>query len=205
MQLPKLVASRKTGYEPFRSANNPLDITMLHFWQWSASDLVSNTARGLLAEFIVASALGLTVELREEWRPFDLLTASGRKIEVKSCAYLQAWGQNKLSDIVFNIRPTRAWDANTGAFATELKRQADVYVFALLAHKDKSTLDPLDLDQWEFYIVETRALDMRIGDSLTLKSLEQLCPVAVPFVDLRNAIEDYAASGLRPPAPSPSR
>lgn len=196
MELPKLVASRKTGDEHFHSANRPLDITMLHFWQWSGSDLVSNTARGLLAEFIVASALGLTSELREEWRSFDLLTASGRKIEVKSCAYLQAWGQTKLSDIVFNIHPTRAWEADTGALAAELKRQADVYVFALLAHKDKSTLNPLDLDQWEFYVVATNLLDARIGNSVTLKSLQQLCPIAVSFANLRNAVEGCAASRL---------
>jgi hypothetical protein len=195
MELPKLVASRKTGDEHFRSANRPLDITMLHFWQWSGSDLVSNTARGLLAEFIVASALDLTSELREEWRSFDLLTASGRKIEVKSCAYLQAWGQNKLSDIMFNIRPTRAWDVNTGALATELKRQADVYIFALLSHKDKLTLNPLDLDQWEFYVVATNLLDARIGNSITLKSLQQLCPVAVSFANLRNSVEGCAVAG----------
>jgi hypothetical protein len=195
MELPKLVASRKTGDEHFRSANSPLDITLLHFWQWSGSDLVSNTARGLLAEFIVASALGLTSELREEWRSFDLLTASGKKIEVKSCAYLQAWGQSKLSDIVFNIRPTRAWEADTGALATELKRQADVYIFALLSHKDKSTLNPLDLDQWEFYVVATNLLDARLGNSIILKSLQQLCPIAVSFANLRNAVEGCAASG----------
>lgn len=195
MELPRLVASRKTGSEHFCSEKHPLDITVLHFWQWSGSDLVSNTARGLLAEFIVASALGLTSEPREEWRPFDLLTASGKKIEVKSCAYLQVWGQDKPSDIAFNIRPTRAWEAETGTFAAELKRQADIYVFALLAHKDKSTLNPLDLDQWEFYVVATNLLDARTGNSITLKSLQQLCPVAVSFANLRNAVEGCATPG----------
>ncbi|MCU1332266.1 MAG: hypothetical protein JWM08_1258 [Candidatus Angelobacter sp.] len=195
MELSKLLAMRKTGDEHFLSSTNPLDITMLHFWQWSASDLVSNTARGLLAEFIVASALGLTSELREEWRSFDLLTASGRKIEVKSCAYLQAWGQRKLSKIVFSIRPTRAWDVDTGALAAEIKRQAHVYVFALLTQKDKAALDPLNLDQWEFYVVPTALLDARSGNSINLKSLQQICPVAVSYTDLRNAVEGRAASG----------
>jgi hypothetical protein len=34
--------------------------------------------------------------------------------------------------------------------APDAKRQADVYVFALLAHEDRTTIDPLDLDQWKF-------------------------------------------------------
>jgi hypothetical protein len=38
----------------------------------------------------------------------------------------------------------------SGALSTEIKRHADVYVFALLAHTDKATVDPLSLDQWRF-------------------------------------------------------
>lgn len=141
--------------ERFHSGNTPLELTVFDFWQWTASDLVSNATRGLLAEFIVASALGVATNVREEWRAFDLLTATGTKIEVKSAAYLQSWAQNKQSEIIFSVRPTRAWDADTNVLSTEIKRQADVYVFALLAHRDKRTLNPLDLDQWEFYVVPT--------------------------------------------------
>jgi hypothetical protein len=50
----------------------------------TASDLVSNSTRGVLAEFIVARALGLDTGVRTEWQAFDLETASGKKIEVKS-------------------------------------------------------------------------------------------------------------------------
>jgi hypothetical protein len=30
-----------------------------------------------------------------------------------------------------------------------------LYVFCLLAHKDKSTLDPLNMDQWQFFVLAT--------------------------------------------------
>jgi hypothetical protein len=120
----------------------------------------------------VARALGLDAGVRDEWQAFDLQTA-GKKIEVKSAAYVQSWGQKELSKIVFSTRQTLAWDAKTGAFAKESKRQADIYVFALLAHREKETIDPLNLDQWEFYVLPTSALDDFTGcrHSITLKTL----------------------------------
>jgi hypothetical protein len=191
MQFPRIKPTRKTGEESFRSGNGNVGFTLLHFWQWTASDLVSNSTRGVLAEFLVARALGVDTGVRDEWQAFDLQTATGKKVEVKSAAYVQSWGQKELSKIVFSTRHTLAWDAETGAFATESKRQADVYVFALLAHREKNTIDPLDLDQWEFYVVPTSALDAytRNQHSITLKSLQQLCPAPVKFGELKSAIE----------------
>lgn len=58
----------------------------------------------------------------------------------------------------------------------EKKRHADVYVFALLAHKEQSTLNPLNLDQWEFYVLTTTQLAeyTRSQHAITLKSLQNL-------------------------------
>jgi hypothetical protein len=74
MELPRLNVERKTGKEHFRTGNTDLDFTVLDFWQWTASDLVSNATRGLVAEFIVASALGLAARVRDEWQAYDLET-----------------------------------------------------------------------------------------------------------------------------------
>jgi hypothetical protein len=51
-------------------------------------------------------------------------------------------------------------------------------VFALLAHTDKATVNPLDLDQWSFYAVPTAKLEERIGRrrSLSLKTVRELAP-----------------------------
>jgi len=125
-------ASRKTGKEVFIGLGKGKLLTLKDFWQWSSSDLVSNATRGILAEFLVASALGLNHGVRNEWDSYDLKTDTGVKIEVKSAAYVQSWYQQKLSDITFNIRTTLAWDYKTSRFAKEKKRQADVYVFCLL-------------------------------------------------------------------------
>jgi hypothetical protein len=68
-------------------------------------------------------------------------------------------------------------------------------VFALLAHAEQETLDPLDLTQWEFYVLPTRVLDERTRSqhSIALTSLRSLTGGAVAFDRLRAAIEGAAA------------
>ena len=58
--LKRMVIPKKTGDELFRSEGKNLNVSVLDFWRWRASDLVSNMARGVLAEFIVANALGIS-------------------------------------------------------------------------------------------------------------------------------------------------
>jgi len=101
---------RKTGQESFHLNLKPLPINLLDFWQWAYSDILTNTNRGKLAEFIVASALDIKVDVKKEWLPYDLITDDGITMEVKSSAYLQNWHQTKLSKIVFNISPKRSWN-----------------------------------------------------------------------------------------------
>lgn len=189
--FPQLKVARKTGNEQFYRNGSHLNQSLLNFWQWSASDLVSNATRGILAEYIVASALGLANGVRTEWDAFDLLTKEGIKIEVKSAAYLQSWYHKKLSSITFTIRPTRLWIAGTNQLAAELKRQADVYVFCLLNHKEKDSLDPLNLDQWEFYILRASVLDEKFMKYKTigLSSLKKLNPRIAKYEEIAEAIQ----------------
>jgi hypothetical protein len=194
--LPQIVVRRRTGTERFRTGGADLDFDLLSFWRWSASDLISNTARGVLAEYLVARALGLAQDgVRDEWGAVDLETPSGIKIQVKSAAYLQAWYQEQPSQIVFSIRPTRSWDAATNRLSSVPTREADVYVFALLSHREKRTLDPMDLDQWQFYVVPRSTLDtyQRSQHSITLRSLERLAGQGVGYSNLAQEIARCAA------------
>lgn len=195
-ELGALRAPRRTGGEPFHREGEPLGFEVADFWAWSVSDLVSNATRGLLAEYLVARALGIsTAGVRNEWDPYDLETPSGIRIEVKSAAYLQAWYQRRLSTIAFSIPGTRAWDPETGRFSAEAKRQADVYVFALLAHQDKATLDPLDVTQWQFFVLPTAVLNAHIPSqrSIALARLRGLCRDCVGFDELAAAVEQAGA------------
>lgn len=134
--FPPLQLRRKTGDEHFNSKGQPLELTLLDFWQWFASDLANNVLRGVLAEYVVAKALGIETDVRRSWEPYDLTTSTGIKIEVKSAAYLQSWYHKKYSTVSFGIKQTKGYDPDTNRFADEIKRQADVYVFCLLKHKD---------------------------------------------------------------------
>jgi len=190
--FPKLDVKPKTGNEAFEYGGKLLGLSLIDFWRWSASDLVSNAARGILAEYIVASALGLagTDRVRSEWDAYDLLTFDGIKVEVKSAAYLQSWYHKKLSAINFGIRPTIGWDGATNERAGELKRQSDVYVFCVLHHQDKATLDPLNLDQWMFYILPAAILDEKYPQQKTigLKSLLKLNPCIAKYDEIAGCI-----------------
>ena len=165
-------------------------LTVLDFWRWSASNLLDNTLRGHLAEFLVASACGAAHAPRSEWDPVDVVTPSGIKVEVKSAAYCQSWAQLRPSAIEFGIRPTKAWDAATGAYESETRRQADVYVFALLAEKDASLVDPLDIGQWRFFVIAASALDASVGEQKTirLKPLLALGLVEASYVTLATTV-----------------
>lgn len=176
--LPRLEALPRTGHEPIHDNGAPIGPRLADFWRWSASDLTSNIVRGVFAEFLVAHALGIaTGGVRDSWAAFDLLTPDGIRVEVKSAAYVQSWWQRRLSPISFSVRRTRAWSQATG-LAADAVRRADVYVFALLAHRDKATIEPLNVEQWRFFVVPTAVLDARTRSqhSITLASLRRIAP-----------------------------
>lgn len=188
--LGALPVSQKTNNEPFTQKGSPQDTKLINFWQWAFSDLSNNAIRGVLAEYIVAYHLGISEGVRAEWDAYDLLTNEGIKLEIKSAAYLQSWEQTKLSTISFGIAPTKGWNASTNEYSNEAKRQADVYIFCLLHHKDKVTLNPLELDQWTFYFLPTRVLDEKIPTQkiITLSSLLKLDPVKASYEKIEEAL-----------------
>lgn len=189
--------SRKSGGERFSKGSKPMDYDLLSFWQWAYSNLIGNTARGAVAEYLVGRALGLAkTGIRNDWAPYDLTTGSGLKIEVKSAAYVQTWFQKDYSKISFGVAPRRAWDPSINDLSEEAKRHSDVYVFALLKHRQKKTVNPMDVDQWEFYVLPTSALNGPKDDqqSITLKTLQGLCK-AVGYDALGQEVE--SVGGLK--------
>lgn len=151
------------GDEYFQEKGEIQSFSVLDFWRWNGSGLLDNTMRGMLAEYLVAKAIGAKESVRQEWAAWDLTARSGAKIEVKSSAYLQNWKQNKLSLIRFGIQPTKGWNPDTGTYLSEVKRQADYYVFCLFEHTERATADPLRLEQWSFYVLPVELLNRRHG------------------------------------------
>ncbi len=163
--------SFKRGSECFRLQGEPTGFTLFDYWQWSGSDLLSNTLRGVIAEFLVAKALGVANTPRLEWGWYDLATSTGRKIEVKSAAYRQSWPQERPSDIRFDIAPAKwLWDpdTNTSTYHEKPVRACDAYVFCLLGSLESTDPNPLDIDQWTFYVIRSKDLDCEVGTQKTI-------------------------------------
>jgi len=192
--LDKIEIEQKTGNESLTFNKKELGIKLIDFWKWSVSDLVSNATRGRFAEFIVATALKVDLtKIRDEWSAYDLESPEGIKVEVKSSAYLQSWNQRKLSEISFDIKATRKVIGDSGTYSETPTREADVYVFCLLNHTDKKTVEPLNLDQWEFFVLSTPEIDnyKRSQSSITLNSLTKLAK-RITYETLRDTvIEQY--------------
>ena len=184
------------GVEHFSANGHPMSQTMIDFWSWAYSDLSNNINRSVLAEYIVATALGTagkgTERTRVMWRPFDLLSKEGYRVEVKSAAYVQSWDAKHPDCISFRIAQARMPD-ETGDYKADapLQRNSDLYVFCIYKAMSKDE-SPLNLDLWEFYILPTKILDEKkpTQKTITLPSLMQLDPMWCDYHGISDAIEE---------------
>ena len=148
---------------------------------------MDNTARGMLAKFLVATAVGTHETPRVEWERFDVITPSGVTIEVKSAAAIQSWKQTVPTPIQFVIGPRQGWDPKTGQYSEQARRWADLYVFCVL-----DGADPLDVDKWQFYVLPRAVLDDKCRQQQTIRlgPLRRLEPRECGYRDLKHTIED---------------
>ena len=183
------------GNEEFTLCGSSIGITVRDFWSWAYSDLLNNTYRGVMAEFLVYSSMlpptppSSRTQMRADWLPYDVTSPSGRRIEVKSAAYLQSWTKDYYSQILFDIAPKHAWTPEEGS-SPELKRNSDIYVFCVYTAltREKSILD---LDLWDFYVLATSTLNQKVPNQkkIALSSLQKLSPIKTGYAGLGTVIE----------------
>ena len=124
-------------------------------------------------------------DVRDEWGDFDLETKDKIRIEVKTSSYLQTWYQENYSKIKFSIkRKNEKYLKNN-----ELNRPSDFYIFCLLNHKDKKTVEPLNMDQWIFYILSTKEINKLFKNinSISLKTLNEIT-CSLKFNEIKDKI-----------------
>jgi hypothetical protein len=155
---------------------------------------VENVQRGVFAEFLVATALGVTHVKRVGRAGYDL-DYDSKKIEVKSSAYLQSWLQRALTRPVFSIGTHQQWIERTGAFE-DPRRVADCYVFCLYHDKDAPDAEVLNVARWTFCALRITALIQHCQAAKTL-SLERLEEIATPvsFDGLKRRVDKPLAGG----------
>ena len=179
-----------TGDEHFTSNGVPVNRLLNDFWSWQASDLLNNSIRGALAEYIVAISLGIdTNEARNVWNDHDLLY-DNFNIEVKSSSFLQSWEKSEMSRIVFTIYESRPATASLWE-NDDIRRHSDLYVFCVFACQDRQLADPLKLEQWDFYILKTSELDAKVGHqkSISLSSLLSIGAIKTDYDGLKDTVD----------------
>ena len=89
-QLPAIQATRKSGKECFEGMDG--ENSLQDFWAWAFSDLVSNTERGKLAEYLVAKAMGCGTQISQTWESYDLLSPENRSQNIRLYSIMEAEG-----------------------------------------------------------------------------------------------------------------
>lgn len=168
-----------------------LDLDVGRFWSWAYSDVLSNRNRAVFAEYLVGAALGTTGgTVRTEWDAYDV-AYQGRRIEVKSAAYVQSWKQNGRSQIRFDVSAKRAWYAETNTYDSRPSRVCDCYVFCLFTAIDDAFARVLDTREWEFYPLGKGQIERELGPAKSL-ALSRLRTMRSPvsWAQLRSAIDE---------------
>ena len=187
-----------TGKETFKNTETK-KFSVLEFWQYGFSNLNSNVMRGVLAEFIVESALknNMEIETRSPWGNYDVFYL-GKKIEVKCSAYIQDWDQNKLTTIRWSgLKAKDLYYSEAVAKKSILNKnrdyKADIYILAFVHHAETNTLDVMDMNQWSFFILSKKEIwDItNDGNSISLAKLIKLGHKPVCFDQLPSNIRGF--------------
>ena len=187
-----------SGKEPFLINNELQEKTVKDFWAWSLSRLLMDGPRGDLAEYIVRMALDEDVETpKRGFGECDIVYRDCR-IEVKCSSLLQEWERKKLSRPVFSIAKTVNCDIAerdgkyyyVGRDGSEAKRRSDVYVFCLFANINRETANPLDMNQWKFWIASTAKINEVFGDrrSISLGSFKKIDAIECEYCGIKDAV-----------------
>lgn len=168
--------------------------SVLDFWRYRYGYLAGQSPE--IAEFLVARALGIEkAENVAYWTAYDM-SYRGMRIEVKSTEYVHSWNKKRVSDVrTFSIAPSnnKYWGNEK---AGKLSRQNDLYVFCLNTNKEVQNPRPLNLDDWEFFIVETARINRYAEKNgnpnqkkISLNVVSRMAKHAVKWMDLKQEID----------------
>lgn len=192
-------AKRLSGDELFEFHQTSQGQAVKDFWAWALSRLIMDGPRGDLAEYIVRMALGEDLETpKRGWGECDIKDCDGFRIEVKCSSLLQEWERDTPSTPTFSIAETMSCDIEeiggiyhyVGRQDEEIERRSDAYVFCLFACDNREIANPLNLDQWEFWVVPTDLLNQKLGKrkSVTPATLKKLGIEMIKYDKLAEAV-----------------
>ena len=100
------------------------------------------------------------------WTVYDL-NYRGKRIEVKATSYWQSWKKSHAisEQRTFSIRKTYVDYQNN---KSEKERQNDIYIFCLDKGREEKSSNPLNLENWTFFVVPTSVINDSFGDQKVL-------------------------------------
>ena len=155
-----------TGDEKFEFNGKETDLNILEMWRWKYSDIYD--IKSILAEYIVEKALGLEKSQNVgTWTLYDIKYRDTR-IEVKETSYFHSWdkvGEKRSKQRTFGI--TKAYSKYKDS-SSPFERQNDIYVFCLNTGYEREESYPLNLNNWEFYVIPTKVINQMCKDNKTI-------------------------------------
>ena len=152
-----------SGNEVFKSGDQDTGLSILDVWRYHNPNLYFQ--HGNIGEFLVASALGQKVTRDQDYWALCDVEYRGRRIEVKTTAYYQKkkkkWGISKARS--FGIAPANSAYETENRKENRYERQNDIYVFCLNTGNTREESNPLQLLNWEFYVVPTAKINQVCG------------------------------------------
>ena len=178
-----------TGNEKFIYNEQELDFGILDFWKYKYSNIWN--IQEYVAEFLIEKALGLEESQNtESWTLYDI-NYRNKRIEIKETSYYHPWNENgKISNQrVFGITMANS-NYEDQENENKFERQNDIYVFCLNTGKTKEEANPMDINNWEFYIVPTSTINELCGKNKTI-SLNKVKNIAeqVNYFEIKNYID----------------
>lgn len=165
------------------------DTSIVDFWSWAYSDILSSRSRCIFAKFLVAKILGMTGRPRSENDIYDF-KYKDKKINVRSASYYENWHKDRPTSIKYDISKKKAWFPETNRYTEKIDRFCDVYVFSLYKEKKDEITNILDLKRWEFFVIPTNKVDsyFQNTNSVTLKDIQGIC-YPVPLSEVKQCVD----------------
>ena len=183
-----------SGNEEFTLNGDKIGFNVIDFWRFQFSNL--SDMQGRVGEFLVAKALGReTPDNNNGWPLWDI-NYRGKRVEVKTTAYYQPWREEGTWSERRSFGITKAHYIE-GDSKSKLERINDIYVFVINIGKTKVEANPLQLENWLFYVIPTSVINKECVDNKTISlskvkkimKKETGSDIGVPYDKLKDVVD----------------
>jgi len=189
------------GKEKFQFDGQELDYNFIDFWRFHYSNIYD--IQGRIAEFVVSKALDIHEPQNDQyWTLWDL-TYKGVRIEVKETSYYHSFNKEEKVSLRRSFGIPKAHGSYDPEVSgnTEFCRQNDLYIFCLNTGYTKEESYPLNLNNWEFYLVPTKVINRECGDNKTisLQRIRKMGFAPQKYSEIKSAVDSMIASEVFAP------